>query len=89
MRGFKAVAVVGTFYLLLVTTYASFSFIVTFIYENKANQGFVGPLLLATNYGTFLIANLYAPSVRLAFKNQMKLAALAYTLNYIMQTLPF
>lgn len=89
MRGFKAITVVGTFYLLLITTYSSFSFIITFIYENRANEGYVGPLLLATNYSSFLIANLFAPSVRFSFKNQMKFAALAYTINYVMQTLPF
>lgn len=43
----------------------------------------MGPVLLAANYFTFLIANSFAPSIRLSLTSQMKVAALCYTLNYV------
>ena len=74
--------------MLLVTTFASLSYIVTYIYDHKEGYEFVGPLILATNYGTFLITNLFAPSIRLSYKRQMKIAAVCYTINYVTQSIP-
>ena len=88
MRGTKKVILLGTFYLLLVTTYSSLSYIITYIYDQKEGYEFVGPLILASNYGTFLITNLFAPSVRLSYKTQMKIAAVCYTVNYVTQAIP-
>jgi len=47
----------------------------------------MGPVLLSVNYIVFLIANSFAPSIRLTQKTQMKIAALCYTFNYITEAL--
>lgn len=54
------------------------------MYENS-DKGFkeMGPVLLASNYFTFLIANSFAPSIRMSVTSQMKVAAICYTLNYV------
>lgn len=43
----------------------------------------MGPVLLAANYFTFLIANSFAPSIQMSFKSQMLVAAFCYTVNYV------
>jgi hypothetical protein len=43
----------------------------------------MGPLILGVNYFTFLVANSFAPSIRLKLTTQMKIAALCYTANYV------
>ena len=88
MLGTKSIVLLGVFYLLLVTTFSSLSYIVTYIYDHKEGYEFVGPLILATNYGTFLITNLFAPSIRLPYKTQMKIVAICYTFNYVTQSIP-
>jgi hypothetical protein len=84
MKALKETIKLGIFFLILITTYGSFSFIVTYMYEHK-NDGlkFMGPVLLFVNFFTFMIANSFAPSIRLSLTTQMKIGAACYTLNYI------
>jgi hypothetical protein len=57
----KQTIVLGTFFLLLVTTYISFSNIITFIFEHDSTQfPFVGGLALILNYTVYLIGLTYA-----------------------------
>ena len=77
MKQKKPVVMLGIFVCLLATTYVSFSYIVTYIYDN-----FIGPLLLASNYFVFLITNSIAPALPIKIKNQLLITAVTYTINY-------
>lgn len=90
MKALKETIILGIFFLILVTTYSSFSFIVTYMYEHKEG-GFkeMGPVLLAANYFTFLIVNSFAPSIQMSLKSQMRVAAFCYTFNYVTEIFQF
>lgn len=45
----------------------------------------MGPVLLLSNYATFLVVNTFAPSIRLSSKTQLKIGALLYLGNYLLQ----
>ena len=61
----KQTVFVGIFFLLLVTTYISFSNIITFIFEHDEDQfSFVGGLSLILNYVVYLLGLTYAASLR-------------------------
>ena len=58
-------------------------YIATYLYKHMGpNLNFMGPLLLASNYSAYLIANSFAPSLTIKMKNQLLIAALFYTINY-------
>lgn len=66
----KQTILVGIFFLLLVTTYISFSNIITFIFEHNSQQfPFVGGLSLILNYAVYLVGLTYAASLK-NFKRQ-------------------
>ena len=88
MKGKKQTIVFGVYFLLMTTTFSSFSFIITEIFE-KQGKFYIGPLFLASNYGVFLIANTFVPSLRLSYVNQLKLGSVLYTLNYLFVLIPF
>ena len=46
------------------------------------NLKFMGPLILASNYFVYLVANSFAPDFQIKIKNQLLIAAAAYTINY-------
>lgn len=78
----RQTVVLGVFFLLLVTTYSSFSQIVTFITQHSGTQySFVGEVSLITNYLVYLIGLTRAPSI-VNFKRQFLIAALCYSFNY-------
>jgi hypothetical protein len=61
----KQTILVGVFFLLLVTTYISFSNIITFIFEHNSQQfPFIGGLSLILNYFVYLIGLTYAASLK-------------------------
>lgn len=75
----------GIFFLILVTTYSSFSFIITYIFTHDEEQyTWKGPLTLVVNYFTYFVVLTFTPMI----KNEKKmffLAALSYSLNYALE----
>lgn len=93
MRGEKKTlretVVLGAFFLMLVTTYSSFSHIVSYIAE-KSDQlyPFEGELALITNYVFYLLGLTRATAIR-NFKRQFQIAAICYSLNYALYLFQF
>ena len=83
MKQKKDIAMVGIFACLLFTTYVSFSYIVTYIYENESSEvKFMGPLILISSFFVFFVTNSFAPGFKIKIKNQLLIAAVSYTINY-------
>ena len=77
------------FFLLLVTTYISFSNIITFIFENKSTRfPFMGGMVLIINYVVYLLGLTYAVSLR-NYKRQFEIAAITYTIGYALYIYDF
>ena len=45
----------------------------------------MGPLLLATNYGTFMIANIFVPYLKIQYKSQFLFGAVCFSINYVLE----
>ena len=76
------------FSLLLITTYSSFSTIITYIHE-RDNHRILGPVLLFSNYSVFMISNTFVPSLAVKYKYQFLLASICYTANYVLELASF
>ncbi len=71
---------IGVFFLFFTTTYVSFSIIITYLFSHNDNYSSqMGPLVLFTNYGTFMIFSIVAP----AFKKSPKTLLIAGSLTYM------
>lgn len=88
MKSKKSIVILGIFVSMLATTYASYGYIATYLYQHMGpNLNFMGPLLLSSNYFASLIAYSFAPSLRIKMKNQLLIAASFYTINYAIEML--
>lgn len=75
--------------MMLVTTYSSFSHIVSYIAEHSDDlYTFEGEVVLILNYAVYLIGLTRAPAIR-HFKKQFQIAALCYATNYALYLLKF
>ena len=85
----KQSIILGVFFLLLVTTYISFSNIITFIFDHNSNRfPFIGGLALILNYVVYLLGLTYAASLR-NYKRQFEIAAITYTIGYALYIYDF
>jgi hypothetical protein len=85
----KQSIILGIFFLLLVTTYSSFSHIATYITEHDSNRyHFEGEVSLIVNYVVYLIGLTRAASIT-NFKKQFLIAAICYSSNYALYLLGF
>lgn len=85
----KQSIILGIFFLLLVTTYSSFSHIATYISEHDTNRyHFEGEVSLIVNYVVYLVGLTRAASIR-NFKKQFLIAAICYSSNYALYLLGF
>ena len=85
----KGTLVLGVFFLMVVTTYASFSHIVSYITEHS-NQlyPFEGSVVLIVNYLVYMLG-LSRASVISNYKRQFQIAALCYATNYVLYLFHF
>lgn len=45
----------------------------------------MGPLLLVSNYGAFMLINIFAPFIKISYKKQLIIGSLCYTINYAIE----
>lgn len=85
----KASIVLGVFFMSLVTTYASFSNIVSYISEHSDQlYPFEGEVALIINYLVYMLSLSRASAIR-NYKRQFQIAALCYSANYALYLFHF
>lgn len=85
----RASIVLGLFFLMLATTYASFSHIVNYITEHSDTlYSFEGEVALIVNYLVYLIGLSRASAIH-NYKRQFQIAALCYAANYALYLFQF
>ena len=76
------VLVVGIYFLILFTANTAYANILTKIFEEEGETK-LAPFNFLLNYGSFMIANLFAPLVKLPEKWLMAVASLCYGINFV------
>ena len=78
----RMVVAVGLYFLILFTANTAYANILTRIFEGEGETK-LAPFNFLLNYGSFMVANLFAPLVKLPEKWLMAFASLFYGVNFV------
>ena len=79
----RLVVIAGVYFLIIFTASTAYNSILTKIFEEEQETK-LAPFIFIFNFGTFMVANLFAPLLKFPEKWLMAVASLCYGLNYLM-----